>query len=79
MIKTFAIVVALLAGVAAVTPADARGGCGYGWHRGGYGGCRHNWGPGPRFAGPVPRLRPLYRACPRGFHLGRYGERCWRN
>jgi len=24
------------------------GGCGPGWHRGPYGGCRRNWGWGPR-------------------------------
>ncbi len=40
------------------------GGCGPGFHRGPYGGCRPNGGPG------------FGRACPRGFHLGPYGRRC---
>ncbi len=41
------------------------GGCGPGFHRGPYGGCRPNGGPGPGFR----------RACPPGFHLGPYGRR----
>ncbi len=40
------------------------GGCGPGFHRGPYGGCRPNGGP------------IIGRACPRGFHLGPYGRRC---
>lgn len=39
------------------------GGCGPGWHRGPYGGCRRNFAPG------VPH------ACPRGYHIGP-GGRC---
>lgn len=39
------------------------GGCGAGWHRGPYGGCRRNW------------ARPAAHACPRGFHIGP-GGRC---
>ncbi|ARQ02831.1 hypothetical protein CAK95_08170 [Pseudorhodoplanes sinuspersici] len=32
---------------------QVRGGCGLGWHRGPYGGCRRNWARGARaFAGP---------------------------
>lgn len=27
----------------------------------------------------APRPRYWRRHCPRGFHLGRYGHRCWRN
>ena len=34
------------------------GGCGAGWHRGPYGGCRRN------FADPAAH------ACPRGYHIG---------
>lgn len=41
-------------------------GCGPGFHRGPYGGCRPN-GPRPFFAA---------RACPPGFHLGPMGRRC---
>lgn len=46
------------------------GGCGPMGHRGPFGGCR----PGGQWGG--------YRfgaACPRGFHLGPYGRRCWPN
>jgi len=39
------------------------GGCGEGWHRGPYGGCRRN------FADPAAH------ACPRGYHIGP-GGRC---
>lgn len=39
------------------------GGCGPGWHRGPYGGCRRNW------------ANPAAHACPRGFHIGP-GGRC---
>ena len=42
------------------------GGCGPYAHRGYYGQCRPNGGGG-------------YRACPYGYHLGRYGQRCWPN
>jgi hypothetical protein len=31
------------------------GGCGPGWHRGPWGGCRRNWGGAWAFAGPGPR------------------------
>ena len=57
----------------AVTPApnasiiEVAGGCGAGWHRGPYGGCR----PGGQ-AGGYRHGRP----CPPGFHLGPYGRRC---
>jgi hypothetical protein len=46
------------------------GGCGPYGHRGPYGGCRRGgqWG-GYR----------LGRPCPRGFHLGPGGRRCWPN
>jgi hypothetical protein len=39
------------------------GGCGPGWHRGPYGGCRRNW------------ANPAAHACPRGYHIGP-GGRC---
>ena len=42
------------------------GGCGPGWHRGPYGGCRRNY------------ANPAAHPCPRGWYLGRYG-RCRAN
>ena len=45
---------------------EVAGGCGSGWHRGPYGGCRRNY------------ARPALHACPRGWYLGRYG-RCRAN
>ncbi len=42
------------------------GGCGGGWHRGPYGGCRRNF------------AQPWAHACPRGFHIGP-GGRCRAN
>jgi hypothetical protein len=39
------------------------GGCGPGWHRGPYGGCRRNY------------ANPAAHACPRGYHIGP-GGRC---
>ncbi len=39
------------------------GGCGLGWHRGPYGGCRRNWGPPVRcywVRGPYGRM---HRVC----------------
>lgn len=42
------------------------GGCGKGWHRGPYGGCRKNY------------AQPWRHACPRGFYLGPNG-RCRAN
>ena len=47
-------------------PADANvvevaGGCGRGFHRGPYGGCRQNYAD------------PGAHACPRGYHVGPYG------
>ena len=44
------------------------GGCGPGWHRGPYGGCRRNFVDGP----------VIRRACPPGWHLGPRGG-CRRN
>ncbi len=42
------------------------GGCGYYGHRTPYGYC-------------APNVRPVYRACPPGFHLGPYRRACWPN
>ncbi len=42
------------------------GGCGGGWHRGPYGGCRRNY------------AQPWAHPCPRGWYLGPYG-RCRAN
>ncbi len=42
------------------------GGCGYDGHRTPRGFC-------------APNGRPVYRACPPGFHLGPYGRRCFPN
>ena len=53
----------------AQSPADVievAGGCGTGWHRGPYGGCRKNY------------AQPWLHACPRGWYLGPYG-RCRAN
>jgi hypothetical protein len=47
-----------------------RGGCGLGWHRGPYGGCRPNVGPAVVVVGPVPYWRGpgwrFYGGCWRG-------------
>jgi len=51
---------------AGLSPSDVvqvAGGCGPGWHRGPYGGCRRNW------------ANPAAHACPRGYHIGP-GGRC---
>ena len=45
---------------------EVAGGCGAGWHRGPYGGCRRNY------------AQPWRHACPRGWYLGPYG-RCRAN
>jgi hypothetical protein len=45
---------------------EVAGGCGPGWHRGPYGGCRRNY------------ANPAAHPCPRGWYLGRYG-RCRAN
>jgi hypothetical protein len=45
---------------------EVAGGCGEGWHRGPYGGCRRNY------------ANPAAHACPRGWYAGPYG-RCRAN
>lgn len=63
------------AALAAIAPAQAAGGCGGGFHRGPYGGCRPN---GPVFVGG-PRIGVFYPG--RGYWYGghywghRYGWR----
>ena len=49
-----------VAGVAADV-IEVAGGCGPGWHRGPYGGCRRNY------------ANPDAHACPRGYHIGPNG------
>jgi hypothetical protein len=90
MIKVYAALFVLAVGLAGATAAQAEGGCGWGYHRGPYGGCRPNgYGPGPAV---VPRAgvvvgvpgagifyAPIGRPCPYGYHLGPQGRRCWPN
>jgi hypothetical protein len=73
---TTAFVFAMMVGVANAMPMappatnsdviEVAGGCGRGWHRGPYGGCRRNY------------ANPAAHACPRGWYLSRYG-RCRAN
>lgn len=65
-----------------VAPASAgteviqvAGGCGPGFHRGPYGGCRANRGVVVR--APVVVVRPAVRRCPPGQGMTRFGCR-WR-
>ena len=72
------ILLAVLAASAALTmasAANAEGGCGPGFHRGPYGGCRPNRGPGPVFVAPgLPAIGVFYPG--RGYWDGR---RYWAN
>jgi hypothetical protein len=55
--------------LAAVSSASAEGGCGPGFHRGPYGGCRRNFGPGPVAVVPgLPVLGVYYNG--RGYWDG---------
>lgn len=60
--------------------ASAAGGCGPGWYRGPYGGCRPMRGgavvvrPGPVVVAPAPVVVVRPRVCPYGFRW--YGGRC---
>jgi hypothetical protein len=47
MKKIMLVLLAASAAVAGTSAAEARQGCGPGFHRGPYGGCRPNGGPGP--------------------------------
>ena len=53
--------VAPISGSVRADVIEVAGGCGQGWHRGPYGGCRRNY------------ANPAAHACPRGFHVGPYG------
>ena len=57
------------------------GGCGAGFHRGPYGGCRPNAVVvAPAVVAPVaPVVIVPGRACPLGTHLGPYGRHCIAN
>jgi hypothetical protein len=76
MTRFLLVAFALAASLAAVPTAQAREGCGLGWHRGPLGRCRPNEGPAVVVA-PVPGavvIEPGRRACPLGYHLGPYGH-----
>ena len=61
-----ALVFSTVAGFSAA--ANATGGCGPGWYRGPYGGCRPMGGPVVVAPGaPVVVVRPHARVCPYGF------------
>jgi len=79
--------------ISTFTPADARGGCGLGGHRGVLGACHDNAAPvvvAPRAAIVAPRgaavvtpdgavvVAPRGKVCPIGWHLGPLGH-CRRN
>jgi hypothetical protein len=72
---------ALTAGLAMSSSADAAGGCGAGWHRGPWHGCRRNVVVAPVAVAAAPRaiFVPAGRACPVGYHLGPQVRRCWPN
>lgn len=84
MIRSLMVVVALTSSLVAVSVADARGGCGVGLHRGPAGGCRLNGEHVVVVTHPVVVAHPVVvtetpRPCPRGFHLGPRGHRCFRD
>ena len=57
--------------------ASAAGGCGPGWYRGPYGGCRRGAvvvRPGPIVVAPAPVVVVRPRVCPYGFRW--YAGRC---
>lgn len=49
---------------------EVRGGCGFGEHRGPYGGCRINYGPRGQIRAAITGLPG---GCPPGRHRGPYG------
>jgi len=76
--KTLFAAVLLASTVASFGAANAAGGCGIGFHRGPYGGCRVNGGPAVVAPGVVVVERPIVvvpraRICPYGF-IWRYGR-----
>ena len=75
MKKTMLAVLGASAALALASSAHAEGGCGPGFHRGPYGGCRPNRGPGPGFVGAgLPALGVFYPG--RGYWDG---HRYWAN
>ena len=75
MKKLIALALAAGATVAIAAPANAAEGCGRGFHRGPYGHCRPNYGPGP-VAGPGVALVIGNYYHGRGYWDGR---RYWQN
>ncbi len=78
--KTLAVIFVLAAGLAVFSPAEARFGCGIGWHPGPLGHCVRNADTvviAPR-AGVVVVAPVVGRVCPIGWHLGPLGH-CRRN
>ena len=67
MKKLLLIAMAAAAALTSVSPAQARDGCGPGFHRGPYGHCRPNRGPGV-VAVAVPRIGVFYHG--RGYWDG---------
>jgi hypothetical protein len=92
MVKIFAALFVLVGGLAAFSSAQAAGGCGWGAHRGPYGGCRANGAVehapvvvapavvAPAVVAPGSVVyAPVGRACPYHYHLGPQGRRCLPN
>ena len=84
--KVYSVALIVIAALAIASPAEARGGCGIGWHRGFGGGCYRNDGSvvvvrRPVVVAPAAGVVvvPPGRACPIGYHLGPYGHHCFRN
>jgi hypothetical protein len=73
MKKILLATLAIGAAIAAVAPAEARDGCGPGGHRGPYGHCRPNRGPGPVVVVPGGPVVGTYYAG-RGYY---YNNRYW--
>ena len=70
--KTLFAAVLVAGTIAGFSAADAAGGCGPGFHRGPYGGCRPNGGAIVVAPAPVVVV-PRARVCPYGF-AWRYGR-----
>jgi hypothetical protein len=74
--KTLFAAVLLAGTIAGFGAANAAGGCGPGYHRGPYGGCRANGGVvvvAPRVVRPAVVVVPRGRVCPYG-SVWRYGR-----
>jgi hypothetical protein len=80
MKKLFAVLILSVAGIAAVSTADAAAGCGVGWHRDFWGHCRRNAAvvvatPGVAVGVAAPGAAVVVgRACPYHHHLDRWGH-----